>query len=95
MISTDGLILTNAHVVDLTDQFGRTIPNAVVEVKTSDGKLRPATVLGTSPANDIALIRVQDPSGLTPVTLGDSDRCKSATMSSRSVTRSTSVTLPR
>ena len=73
VISTDGLVLTNAHVVNLTDQFGRTIRNAVVDVKSSDGKLRPATVLGTSPANDIALIRVQDPSGLTPATLGDSD----------------------
>ena len=73
VISSDGLILTNAHVVDLTDQFGRTIPNAVVQVKSSDGKVRPATVLGSSPANDIALIRVQDSSGLTPVTLGDSD----------------------
>ena len=73
VISSDGLVLTNAHVVDLTDQFGRTIPNAIVEVKSSDGKLRPATVLGSSPANDIALIRVQDSSGLTPVTLGDSD----------------------
>jgi putative serine protease PepD len=73
VISSDGLVLTNAHVVDLTDQFGRTIRNAVVEVKSSDGKLRPATVLGSSPANDIALIRVQDPSGLTPATLGDSD----------------------
>ncbi|MEO8697356.1 MAG: trypsin-like peptidase domain-containing protein [Acidimicrobiales bacterium] len=73
VISSDGLVLTNAHVVDLTDQFGRTIRNAVVEVKSSDGKLRPATVLGSSPANDIALIRVQDPTGLTPATLGDSD----------------------
>jgi putative serine protease PepD len=73
VISSDGLVLTNAHVVDLTDQFGRTIRNAVVEVKTGDGKLRPATVLGSSPANDIALIRVQDPTGLTPATLGDSD----------------------
>ena len=73
VISADGLVLTNAHVVDLTDQFGRTIPNAVVDVKSTDGKLRPATVLGTSPANDIALIRVQDPTGLTPATLGDSD----------------------
>jgi putative serine protease PepD len=73
VISSDGLILTNAHVVDLTDQFGRTILNAVVEVKSSDGKLRSATVLGSSPANDVALVRVQDSSGLTPVTLGDSD----------------------
>ena len=73
VISSDGLILTNAHVVDLTDQLGRTIPNAVVQVKSSDGKLRTATVLGSSPANDVALVRVQDSSGLTPVTLGDSD----------------------
>jgi S1-C subfamily serine protease len=73
VISSDGLVLTNAHVVNLTDQFGRTIRNAVVDVKSSDGRLRPATVLGTSPANDIALIRVQDPSGLMPATLGDSD----------------------
>jgi S1-C subfamily serine protease len=74
VISNDGLILTNAHVVDLTDpQTGRTITNAVVSVKTPDGKLRTAKVLGTSPGNDIALVKVDDTSGLTPVPLGDSD----------------------
>ena len=73
VISSDGLILTNAHVVALTDASGRAINSPVVSVKAADGKLRDAKVLGTSPGNDVALVKVADTSGLSPVALGDSD----------------------
>jgi len=73
VISSDGLILTNAHVVALTDAQGRALTGGVVSVKTADGKLRDAKVLGTSPSSDIALVKVTDTSGLSPVALGDSD----------------------
>jgi S1-C subfamily serine protease len=73
VISADGLVLTNAHVVDLTDQFGRTLANAVITVKLSDGTERTATVLGADPSNDIALLRLEDARNLRPATLGDSD----------------------
>lgn len=72
VISGDGLVLTNAHVVDLTDQFGRRLANAVIIVKSADGKERNATVLGADPSHDIALVRVADTSGLTAATLGSS-----------------------
>jgi putative serine protease PepD len=74
VISDDGLVLTNAHVVDITDQFGRRLANPVITVKLADGSERQATVLGTSPANDIALVKVNDTTGLKAATLGDSDK---------------------
>jgi putative serine protease PepD len=76
VISDDGLVLTNAHVVEVTDQFGRALANPVITVKLSDGSEREATVLGTSPANDIALVKVNDTSGLKAATLGDSDKLR-------------------
>jgi putative serine protease PepD len=63
VLTANGDILTNNHVVagsrDLT-------------VTLSDGSEHPATVVGTSPSYDIAVIRLQGASGLTPVTLGES-----------------------
>jgi S1-C subfamily serine protease len=76
VISNDGLVLTNAHVVDLTDQLGRPLANPVVAVKLANGTVRNATVLGKSPANDIALIQVKNSSGLRAATLGSSAQLK-------------------
>jgi S1-C subfamily serine protease len=76
VISNDGLVLTNAHVVDLTDQLGRPLDNPVVAIKLMNGTVRNATVLGKSPANDIALIQVKNTSGLRAATLGSSAQLK-------------------
>ena len=73
VISNDGLVVTNAHVVNLTDQFGRTMRNATISVRLTDGTERPATVLGSSPENDIALVKVADATGLPKATIGDSE----------------------
>ncbi len=73
VISDDGLVITNAHVVNLTDEFGRALRNATVSVRLADGTERPATVLGASPENDIALVKVADASGLPAATIGNSD----------------------
>ena len=61
IISGDGLILTNAHVVRDAKQ---------VTVKLSDRREYAAKVLGSDPATDIAVLKV-DASGLPTVQLGD------------------------
>ena len=72
IISSDGLILTNAHVVTVEDQSGREVDGAVFTLKMSDGTVREAKVLGKAPDFDIALMRLTDTTNLTPITLGDS-----------------------
>jgi serine protease Do len=61
IISSDGLILTNAHVVRDAKQ---------VTVKLSDRREFSAQVLGSDPATDIAVLKV-DAKGLPAVQLGD------------------------
>jgi putative serine protease PepD len=62
-----GDIVTNNHVV-------RDASNgAAIQVTVADGDQRTATLVGRSPAYDLAVINVADRSGLTPVRLGDSD----------------------
>lgn len=71
VISADGLMLTNAHVVDATDSTGNTISNPVITVKMFDGTVRSAKVLGSSLGYDIALLRLDDTTNLHPLTLAD------------------------
>lgn len=67
IVSGDGLILTNKHVVsDKTAEY---------TVFTNDGKKYPAKVLARSSTNDIALIKITA-TGLKAATLGDSDSIK-------------------
>lgn len=63
VISEDGEILTNNHVVSGERE---------IQVRFSDGKTRAAEVVGTDPDLDMALIKASDASGLTPAKLGDS-----------------------
>jgi len=71
VISNDGLMLTNAHVVLLTDQGGNTIDNLTFTVKMFDGTVRSAKVLGASPDYDVALLQLADTSNLHPLALAD------------------------
>ena len=64
VISADGKILTNAHVVNNAD---------TVNVAFADGRFMEGKVLGKDPVTDIAVIQVQGDS-LPTVTLGDSDQ---------------------
>jgi putative serine protease PepD len=66
VISADGEILTNDHVVDAAEQGG------AVSVGFNDGSTAPARVVGTDPLTDLAIIRVEGVSDLTPATLGKS-----------------------
>jgi putative serine protease PepD len=70
IIDDQGHILTNTHVVTLDGATS----NAAIEVRTSDGKVMKATVVGTDPLSDLAVIKVSDASGLVPATLGDSSK---------------------
>ena len=68
-VSSDGLIVTNKHVVDQAGAF--------YTVLTNDGKKHDAKVVARDPILDIALIKIEasgTPGGFTPLTLGDSDQ---------------------
>ncbi|WP_433466517.1 S1C family serine protease [Spirillospora sp. CA-128828] len=63
ILRSDGVIMTNAHVVSGAQQ---------VSVKFSDGRTASARVLGANTGQDIAVIKAAGVSGLKPATLGDS-----------------------
>jgi putative serine protease PepD len=66
IISDDGQILTNNHVVAEAADGGE------LSVAFSDGSRADAEILGRDPATDLAVIQAQDVDGLTPATLGSS-----------------------
>jgi serine protease Do len=66
IISKDGYIVTNNHVVQDADE---------VEVVMTDKRSFKAKVIGTDPLTDLAVIKV-DASNLPAITLGDSDALK-------------------
>ena len=70
VLDDQGHILTNTHVVTLDGQTA----NASLEIRTSDGKVLSAKLVGTDPLSDLAVIKVDNTSGLTPATLGDSGK---------------------
>ncbi|OBI55197.1 hypothetical protein A5706_21075 [Mycobacterium sp. E796] len=70
VLSADGLILTNNHVVSIPGPGG---PAPAATVATlADGRAAPFTIVGADPAADIAVVRIQGISGLTPITMGSS-----------------------
>ncbi|MFE0206451.1 S1C family serine protease [Streptomyces sp. NPDC058985] len=64
IITDDGEIITNNHVVSGASS---------VKVRTSDGKEYTAEVVGTDSKKDLALIKLENASGLKAASLGDSD----------------------
>lgn len=69
-LTDDGYILTNTHVVTLD---GATA-NVKIEVRTSDGKVYPAKIVGTDPTNDLAVIKVDSVTKFTPIKFADSSK---------------------
>jgi serine protease Do len=65
VVTRDGVVLTNNHVVEQADE---------VQVTLSDGRKFDAKVLGTDPQSDLAVLRIQGkvPADLTPIEFGDS-----------------------
>ena len=66
IISTDGYIMTNNHVIDGADEL---------EVTLNDNRKYPAKVIGADPQTDIALIKIEE-KGLPTIPFGDSEKIK-------------------
>jgi Do/DeqQ family serine protease len=66
IVTSDGYILTNNHVVDGTDK---------VQVELPDSRTFAAKVIGTDPASDVAVVKI-DATNLPTLTIGDSDAVK-------------------
>lgn len=64
IISDDGYILTNYHVIE---------DASTITVSLYNGNTHPATLIGYDESNDIAVLKI-DAEDLTPVVLGDSDQ---------------------
>ncbi|GAA2929600.1 trypsin-like peptidase domain-containing protein [Microbacterium luteolum] len=70
IISEDGYVLTNTHVVTL----GGAVADPSIRVTASDGRIYEATVVGTDPIYDLAVIKLTDAKGLTPIEFADSSK---------------------
>ncbi|WP_093967457.1 Do family serine endopeptidase [Actibacterium lipolyticum] len=64
VISEDGFIVTNNHVIEKADE---------IEIEFFSGKTLEAKVIGTDPNTDIALLKVESDEPLSFVPFGDSD----------------------
>jgi len=67
VISPDGYIVTNNHVVEDVQK---------ITVKFNDGRELPAAIVGRDPKTDIALIKVEPKEPLFALPLGDSERVR-------------------
>jgi serine protease DegS/serine protease DegQ len=64
IVSEDGVVLTNNHVVEAADE---------IEVSLNDGGKYPATLIGSDPESDLAVLRVNAPSKLPAASFGATD----------------------
>lgn len=64
ILSSNGIIVTNNHVINGASRIMVTLYN---------GKQLPGKVIASDPVSDLAVVKV-DATGLTPATLGDSDK---------------------
>ncbi|MBJ7337012.1 trypsin-like peptidase domain-containing protein [Mycolicibacterium sp.] len=90
ILDADGLILTNNHVVAALNSAptggaveaapsGQEVPNPAATratVTLADGRTAAFSVVGADPSSDIAVVRAQGLSGLTPIALGSSKDLK-------------------
>lgn len=63
VVTSEGHIITNNHVVDQVDE---------IEVQLSDGKTKKAKLIGADALVDLAVLKIDEP-GLKPLKFGDSD----------------------
>ena len=63
VVTAEGHIITNNHVVDQVDQ---------IEVQLSDGRTKKAKLIGADAVVDLAVLKIDEP-GLKPLKFGDSD----------------------
>jgi serine protease Do len=67
IIEPDGHVLTNHHVIERAER---------ILVKLADGRTLRATVIGSDPETDIALVKIDAPQPFPTATLGNSDRLR-------------------
>jgi len=72
VLSADGLILTNNHVVAPAAGAGAGVGAGKLTVTLQDGTSAPATIVGRDPSSDIAVIKMAHQSTLTPLAIGSS-----------------------
>ncbi len=65
IVSPDGYIITNHHVVEAADQ---------IEVALADGRKASAHVIGSDPETDLAVIKIDLPGKLTAITFASTDQ---------------------
>jgi putative serine protease PepD len=70
ILTDDGYVLTNTHVVTLDGETS----SGKIQVTASNGQLYDATVIGTDPIVDLAVIKLKNASGLTPVDFANSSK---------------------
>ncbi|KAA9134810.1 S1C family serine protease [Microbacterium caowuchunii] len=70
IISDDGYVLTNTHVVTLD---GATA-DPTITVTTSENRVYKASIVGTDPTYDLAVIKLEDASGLPAIEFADSSK---------------------
>jgi putative serine protease PepD len=70
ILSSDGLILTNNHVVEAAKGAGDTT------ITFADGRTSKFTVVGTDPSSDIAVVKADNVTDLTPIAIGSSANLK-------------------
>ncbi|WP_299087044.1 S1C family serine protease [uncultured Microbacterium sp.] len=68
VLTEDGYVVTNTHVVTLDGETS----DPTLSVTTSDGTVYQAELVGTDPTYDLAVIKLVDAEGLTPIEFGDS-----------------------
>ncbi|MDH6245583.1 trypsin-like peptidase domain-containing protein [Mycobacterium sp. OTB74] len=71
ILTPDGLILTNNHVVAAA-KVPVGAPPVQTKVTFSNGSTTTFTIIGTDPSSDIAVVRAQGVSNLSPITVGSS-----------------------
>jgi serine protease Do len=70
VVTSDGVVLTNNHVVESSDE---------IKVTLDDGREFDAELIGADPQSDVAVVRIKNsPSGLKPLPIGDSSALRLA-----------------
>ncbi len=67
IVSPDGYILTNHHVVEAADQ---------IEVALADGRKAKGRIIGSDPETDLAVIKIDLPGAIPAITFGHSDQAQ-------------------
>ena len=69
IITADGMVVTNNHVIALAAGGG-----TITVTASGSTKAMPTVLVGADPSNDVALLRIQGVTGLSPVTFGNSSK---------------------